>query len=138
MARQKYWGDEYDERASRGEMNVKDKYHRLARQHLADLRGLTAENKVKQVLFSQHVHNLWGLPKSTGLKILWVMCDETWFHALVPRTNAKACEELGLHKSTYSAHHKSHISKVMMHCTMGYLFADDPELRGQGYLIGCN
>ncbi len=35
MARQKYWGSEYDERASRGEMNVKDKYHRLARQHLA-------------------------------------------------------------------------------------------------------
>jgi hypothetical protein len=35
MARQKYWGSEYDERARRGEMNVKDKYHRLARQHVA-------------------------------------------------------------------------------------------------------
>ena len=35
MAQQKYWGAEYDERASRGEINGKDKYHRLARQHLA-------------------------------------------------------------------------------------------------------
>ena len=191
MARQKYWGSEYDERARRGEMNEKDKYHRLARQHLArqpsiqdDLLdalranvctsyralsryingwcttstiehwlkqhedyhlysknikpGLTPENKVKQVPFATHVHNLWGLPRDTGRKILWVMCDEKWFHALVPRTNAKACASLGLHKSTYSAHHKSHIGKVMVHCTVGYLFADDPELGGEGFLIGCN
>ena len=191
MARQKYWGSEYDERARRGEMNEKDKYHRLARQHLArqpsiqdDLfdalranvctsyralsryingwctastiehwlkqhedyhlysknikPGLTPENKVKQVQFATHVHNLWGLPRDTGRKILWVMCDEKWFHALVPRTNAKACASLGLHKSTYSAHHKSHIGKVMVHCTVGYLFADDPDLGGEGFLIGCN
>ncbi len=115
MARQKYWGFEYDKRINSGEANEKDKYHRLARQHLArqpfienDLLeaqhanvftsyrslsryinewctasiiehwlklnenfhlynknikpGLTVENKVKQVQFSQHVHNLWGLP----------------------------------------------------------------------------
>jgi hypothetical protein len=86
--------------------------------------GLTPENKVKQVIFfSTQVHNLWGPPRSTGRKILWAMCDEKGFHALVPRTtNAKACAELGLHKSTYSAHHKSHIGKVMIHCTVGYLF----------------
>jgi hypothetical protein len=66
------------------------------------------------------------------------VCDEKWFHALVPRTNANACEELGLIKSSYSVYHKSHIGKVMVHCTVGYLFTDDPELGGQGFLIGCN
>ncbi len=35
MARQKYWGSECDERARRGEINEKDKYHWLACQHLA-------------------------------------------------------------------------------------------------------
>lgn len=100
--------------------------------------GLTPENKVKQVEFSKHVHNLWGLPQRSGRPILWIMCDEKWFHALVPRTNAKACEALGLPKSSYSAHHKSHIGKVMVHCLVGYLFTDDPELGGQGFLIACN
>ncbi len=84
------------------------------------------------------MHNLWGLPKDSGRPILWIMCDEKWFHALVPRSNAKACETLGLKKSSYSAHHKSHIGKVMIHCTVGYLFKDNPELGGQGFLIGVN
>jgi hypothetical protein len=35
MARHKYWGKEYAERARRGEIHVNDKYHRLARQHVA-------------------------------------------------------------------------------------------------------
>jgi hypothetical protein len=85
------------------------------------------------------MHNLWGLPRNFGRPILWIMRDEKWFHALVPRTNAKACETLGLKKSSYSAHHKSHIGKVMVHCTVGYLFKDDPELGGgQAFLIGVN
>jgi hypothetical protein len=46
------------------------------------------------------------------------MCDEKWFHSLVPRSNAKACEELGIMKQSYSAHHKKHIAKVMVHCTV--------------------
>jgi hypothetical protein len=101
--------------------------------------GLTPENKIKQVLFAQHVHNLWGLPRNSSRPILWIMCDEKWFHALVPRTNnAKACETLGLLKSSYSAHHKSRIGKVIVHCTVGYLFTGDPELGGQGFLIGVN
>ncbi len=33
--RRKYWRSEYGERARRGEINVKDNYHRLARQHVA-------------------------------------------------------------------------------------------------------
>ena len=54
------------------------------------------------------MHRRWDLPSSTT-KILWIHSDEKWFHALVPRKNAKACPELGIHKQTYSAHHKSHI-----------------------------
>jgi hypothetical protein len=50
------------------------------------------------------------------------MCDEKWFHGLVPRANAKSCEELGIEKQTYSAHHKKHIAKVMVHCTVAYCF----------------
>lgn len=80
------------------------------------------------------MHRRWDLP-STTTKILWIHSDEKWFHALVPRKNAKACPELGIHKQTYSAHHKSHIGKVMAHCTVGYLFNGDVENGGQGFLI---
>ncbi len=83
--------------------------------------GLSAENRAKQVVFSQHVHNKWGLGPEVK-KILWVMCDEKWFHGLVPRSNAKACDELGIKKQSYSAHHKKHIAKVMVHCTVAYCF----------------
>ncbi len=83
--------------------------------------GLSVENHAKQVAFSKHVHNKWGLGGEVK-KILWVMCDEKWFHGLVPRSNAKACEELGIMKQSYSAHHKKHIAKVMVHCTVVYCF----------------
>ena len=38
--------------------------------------GLTLQNRVKQVEFSQRVFNRWGLP--VGTKVLWVMSDEKW------------------------------------------------------------
>jgi hypothetical protein len=98
--------------------------------------SLTIENRIKQVAFSKHVHNRWGLPADT--KILWLHCDEKWFHALAPRNNAKACESLGIARQTYSAHHKSHIGKVMVHCTVGYLFDSEVEAGGQGFLIGAH
>ena len=83
--------------------------------------------------FSKHVHNRWGLRRNQ--KFLWIMSDEKWFHALVPRqyhqllfspvcaclttlcfvadrNNAKSCAELGIRKQSYSAHHKKHIGKV--------------------------
>ena len=97
--------------------------------------GLTEQNREKQVTFSKHVHNRWGLPVTTT-KILWIHSDEKWFHALVPRNNAKACTELGLARSSYSAHHKSHIGKVMAHCTVGYCFDMNVEDGGDGFLIG--
>jgi hypothetical protein len=95
--------------------------------------GLSEPNKIKQVLFSKHVRNRWGLPPG---KFLWIHSDEKWFHALVPRQNAKACEELGLKRQSYSVHHKSHIKKVMAHCTVGYLFDTNVEDGGEGFLIG--
>ena len=98
--------------------------------------GLTPENREKQVSFSKHVHNRWGLP--AGTKVLWVMSDEKWFHSLVPRSNAKACKDLGIPVQSYSAHHKRNIKKVMVHCTVGYCFTDDPESGGEGFLIGCH
>ena len=95
--------------------------------------GLTPQNREKQVFFSKRVQDCWGLPPG---KFLWIHSDEKWFHALVPRSNAKACEELGIVRESYSAHHKSHIGKVMAHCTVGYYFDTDVEQGGQGFLIG--
>ncbi len=95
--------------------------------------GLTPQNREKQAAFSKHVRNRWGLPES---KILWIHSDEKWFHALVPRNNAKACAELGLPRKLYSTHHKSHIGKVMAHCTVGYYFDSNVENGGDGFLIG--
>ena len=78
----------------------------------------------------------WGLPQNS--KILWIHLDEKWFHGIVPRTNAKACPELGILKSSHSAHHKKHIAKVMAHCCVGYLFEGDVEAGGDGFLISCD
>ena len=100
--------------------------------------GLTEENRAKQVAFSKRVHNLWGLDRSQHTKILWVMCDEKWFSGLVPRTNAKACAELGIEKESYSAHHKKHLAKVMVHCTVGFCFNGHVENGGDGFLIGAH
>ncbi len=61
--------------------------------------GLTPQNQEKQVVCSKLVRNRWGLPRG---KILWIHSDEKWFHALVPRNNAKACAELGLPMKSYS------------------------------------
>jgi hypothetical protein len=36
--------------------------------------------------------------------------------------------ELGFNRSSYSAHHKSHIGKVTAHCTVGYCFDNNVEM----------
>jgi hypothetical protein len=64
------------------------------------------------------------------------LSDDKWFYGLVARTFVKACESLGIKKQSFSCQHKSHITKVMGHGTMGYCFDSDPELGGTGYLIG--
>ena len=96
--------------------------------------GLTEGKRVKQVEFSKRAHDNWELDRER--KILWVMSDEKWWHALVSRCNAKACEELGIPKRSFSVHHKSHIGKVMGHATVGYLFHGSPENGGEGFCIG--
>jgi hypothetical protein len=64
------------------------------------------------------------------------MSDEKWWWGLVARTFAKLCPELGVDKSSFIVHHKEHITKVMGHATVGYLFTDDVEAGGEGYCIG--
>jgi hypothetical protein len=46
------------------------------------------------------------------------------------------CPKLGVEKKSFSAHHKSHINKVMGHATVPYMFWDNPENGGKGFLIG--
>ena len=87
----------------------------------------------KQVVFSKRVHDRWGIPE--GVKILWTMSDEKWWHGLVSRTFAKMCPELGVERSSFAVHHKSHIRKVMGHATVGICFTDSPELGCEGYVI---
>ena len=64
------------------------------------------------------------------------MSDEKWWFGLGARTFAKMCPELGIEEKSFSAHHKSHINKVMGHATVAYLFTNDPEEVGRGFLIG--
>jgi hypothetical protein len=62
------------------------------------------------------------------------MSDEKWWFGLVARTFAKMCSELGVDKKAFPA--QSHINKVMEHATVAYLFNDNPEEGGKGFLIG--
>ena len=95
--------------------------------------GLTEANREKQITFSKHVHNRWGL--GPNVKVLWTMSDEKWWFGLVSRTFAKMCPALGIEKEVFSVHHKKHIAKVMAHATVGYCFTGDPENGGDGMLI---
>lgn len=95
--------------------------------------GLSEANRTKQVEFSKHVHNRWGLGENA--KVLWTMSDEKWWYGLVSRSFAKMCPALGIEKEVFSVHHKKHISKVMAHATVGYYFNGSPENGGEGLLI---
>jgi hypothetical protein len=55
---------------------------------------------------------------------------------LMKRQISEPCESLGITKQTFSCQHKSHINKVMGHGTVGYCFQGDPELGGEGFLLG--
>ena len=95
--------------------------------------GLSEINRTKQIAFSKHVHNRWGLARDQ--KFLWTMSDEKWWFGLVARSFAKMCPALGIEKEVFSVHHKKHIAKVMAHATVGYFFNEDPENGGDGVLI---
>jgi hypothetical protein len=69
--------------------------------------GLTEQNRLKQISFSKHVHNRWGLGPDE--RILWTMSDEKWWF-------------VGISKEVFAVHHKKHITKVMAHATIGYPF----------------
>jgi hypothetical protein len=95
--------------------------------------GLSGVNRLKQIDFSTHVRNKWGLVED--VKVLWTMSDEKWWFGLVSRTFAKMCPALGIDKEVFSVHHKKHISKIMSHATVGYCFTGSPENGGEGLLI---
>jgi hypothetical protein len=48
------------------------------------------------------------------------------------------CPALGIAKEVFAVHHKKHISKIMAHATVGYLFTGNPEDGGEGILSGLN
>lgn len=95
--------------------------------------GLSEVNREKQIEFSRHVHNRWGL--ADNVKILWTMSDEKWWFGLVSRTFAKMCPALGIEKEVFAVHHKKHIKKIMAHATVGYCFTGSPESGGDGILL---
>ncbi len=78
------------------------------------------------------------------------MADEKWcarygdshfyedVHGMVTRTFAKMCPELGVERSSFTVHHKSHVRKVMGHATVGICFTDSPELGCSGYVVSLN
>ncbi len=72
--------------------------------------GLSEVNRLKQINFSKHMQNRWGLEGNR--KILWTMSDEKWWFGLVSRTFAKMCPALGIKKEVFAVHHKKHIAKV--------------------------
>jgi hypothetical protein len=72
--------------------------------------GLTEVHRAKQIEFSKHVHNRWGLEGAR--KGLWTMSDEKWWFGLVSRAFAKICPALGIKKEVFTVHHKKHIAKV--------------------------
>lgn len=94
---------------------------------------LTKEQRDKQVAFSKHLCNNWGLPRG---KYLWINYDEKWFHGLVVRATMKRCEELGLDKALNAAYHKNHIDKVMVVAFTAYAFDSNIENGGHGLKLG--
>jgi hypothetical protein len=95
--------------------------------------GLSEANRTKQVEFSKHVQDRWGLEENA--KVLWTMSDEKWWYGLVSRSFAKMCPALGIEKEVFSVHHKKHIAKVMAHATVGFYFNGSPENGGEGLLL---
>jgi hypothetical protein len=72
---------------------------------------LTVDHQKKQCAHSKICReNNFNLPR--GTKMLWIHSDEKWFKALVPRTNAKDCAELGIERDSFSVHHKCHIQQA--------------------------
>ena len=71
---------------------------------------LSSIQKEKHFLFAEKYLNCWGLGR--GKKPL-VHYDEKWFWGLVLRSDAKACDSLGLEATVMTAYHSNHINKVM-------------------------
>lgn len=71
---------------------------------------LSEVQRAKHLRFAKHFRNNWGLGNGNFLLIEY---DEKWFWGLVMRRGAKSCADLEVYPESYSAYHKSHISKTM-------------------------
>ena len=91
---------------------------------------LNDEQKRKHLECAKRIRTNWGLGEG---KYLWIHYDEKWFWGLVLRKNAKSFWDLD--PNTIKAYHKSHISKVMGICTLGFAFVDNVENGGTGIKI---
>ena len=91
---------------------------------------LSKKQKSLHLDCAKRIRSNWGLG---GGKYLWIHSDEKWFWGLVLRMNAKSLWELP--PATIKAYHKSHISKVMGICTLGYAFVDNVENGGDAIKI---
>lgn len=86
---------------------------------------LSDAQKLKHYQCAVRIRTNWGLGKG---RYLWIHYDEKWFWGLVLRKNAKTFWDLP--PAVLKAYHKSHISKVMGICTIGYAFVDNVENGG--------
>ena len=86
---------------------------------------LSVVQKTKHLECAQKIRSNWGMGPG---KYLWIHYDEKWFWGLVLRKNAKSFWDLP--PAIIKAYHKSHISKVMGVCTVGFAFVDCVENGG--------
>jgi hypothetical protein len=89
--------------------------------------------KQRQVAFAKHFLNRWGLAKR---KILLIHFDEKWFESGKRRTNAKACDEMGVPKKHPTMKHCRHPPKLMVVTVVAYAFDGEVENGGHGLKIG--
>ena len=93
---------------------------------------LTTKQREKHVSFSRHFWNHWGLPKDKLKKVLLINYDEKWFYGMVPRSQAKKCDNLPIYRKHLQAYHKCYINKVMIIAVTGYAFRGSMENGGGG------
>ena len=94
---------------------------------------LDSKQKLKHCHFAERLINNHYLGNG---KYLLVHYDEKWFWALVLRSKAKACKELGVEKKSFNMFHKNHIDKVMCLAVTGYAYENNIENGGVGLKLG--
>jgi hypothetical protein len=89
--------------------------------------------RLKHFTFAKHFCNNWGLGSG---KYILIEYDKKWFCGLVMHRGAKSCADLGINPQSYSAYHKSHISKTMGMAFTAFAFKDSIENGGEAIKLG--